>query len=228
MKSQIFIIEDESDIAELIKYSLSMRGLNSRIFTSGEEGLKALQDNEVSLIILDLMLPGMSGLTICKDLKENPKTKNIPIIMVTAKGEEADITTGFEMGADDYITKPFSPKILQARVAAVLRRSKSEIKSDSDELDIGGLNLHPGRHEVRVKGQKVDLTKSEFQILHKLAKKPGWVFTRTQIVEAIHGDNFAVTDRAVDFQMVGLRKKLGSMGNHLETVRGVGYRFKEI
>jgi two-component system alkaline phosphatase synthesis response regulator PhoP len=228
MTGTIYIIEDETDIADLIKYSLNLKGFKTQCYYSGEEGLRAIEKDKPDLIILDLMLPGMSGTKICQRLKENAQTKNIPIIMVTAKGEESDVAFGFEVGADDYVTKPFSPKILIARVTAVLKRSKTPTKTETDILDIGNLSLHPGRHEVLVNGEKVDLTKSEFQILQKLARKPGWVFTRAQIVEAIHGDNFAVTDRAIDFQMVGLRKKLGEMGNYLETVRGVGYRFKEI
>jgi two-component system alkaline phosphatase synthesis response regulator PhoP len=147
--------------------------------------------------------------------------------MLTAKGEEADIVTGLELGADDYMTKPFSPRILVARVKAVLRGRKREGKNDSDVLSIHDLVIHPGRREVLVNGEPVPLTYTEFGILHYLAAKPGWVFTRTQIVDAVRGDDYFVTDRSVDVQIVGLRKKLGSAGKYIETVRGVGYRFRE-
>lgn len=229
MENLVYIVEDESDIAELIKYSLSVKGYPTRIFNSGEEAIKAIEKQKPTLLLLDLMLPGLNGLGVCQRLKSQPQTQTIPIIMISAKGEESDIAFGLELGADDYVTKPFSPKILQARVSAVLRRTqKPATQNNSDVYKIGDLSLDLGKHEVKVAGSKIELTKSEFQILHKLATKPGWVFTRTQIVEAIHGDNFAVTDRAVDFQMVGLRKKLGTIGSHLETVRGVGYKFKEL
>lgn len=224
----IYIIEDEGDIAKLIRYILISENFSAECFSTGESGLKAIGEKRPDLIILDLMLPGISGIEICRSIKNDPATKSVPIIMLTAKGEESDIVLGLEAGADDYVTKPFSPKVLAARVSAVLRRSKTLYRAKEEVIKLGELSIHPGRHEVVASGEKIDLTHSEFQILHKLARKPGWVYTRAQIVEAIRGDNYAVTERTIDFQMVGLRKKLGNIGSHIETVRGVGYKFKEL
>lgn len=178
-------------------------------------------------MVLDLMLPGINGLEVTRKMKRNPEKMSIPIVMLTARGEEADIVTGLELGADDYVTKPFSPKVLIARIRAVMRKH-ADTSSDSDAvINRHGILIHPGRRMIRIDDENVVLTYTEFQILHYLAERPGWVFTRTQIVDAIRGDNYAVTDRSVDVQMVGLRKKLGHHGKYLETVRGVGYRFKE-
>ncbi len=224
---KIYIIEDEQDISELIRFNLSLEGFNVETFGTGEAGLKAIEEAQPDLLILDIMLPGMSGLEICRRLKESSKTKEIPVIMVSARGEESDVVKGLELGADDYVTKPFSPKVLHARVEAVLRRG-TDAKSATDSVKIDKLEINVGRVEVRVEGQLIALTQSEFRILHFLAQRPGWVYTRVQIVEAIRGENYAVTDRTIDFQMVGLRKKMGSMGHLIETVRGVGYRFKDI
>ncbi len=178
------------------------------------------------LIVLDLMLPDMDGLEVTKIMKGDSNTQNIPIIMLTAKGEESDIVIGLELGADDYVTKPFSPRVLVARVKALLRRRKSFVVEDFSSLKVGNILIHPGRREVTVDGKKVDLTFTEFSILNFLARRPGWVFTRFQIVDAVRGEDYPVTDRSVDVQIVGLRKKLGQAGNLIETVRGVGYRFK--
>lgn len=225
---KIFVIEDEHDIAELIRFNLSLEGYDVEVFPSGEAGFKAFESNKKpELLILDIMLPGMSGLEICRRLKENKATSEVPIIMVSARGEEQDIVKGLELGADDYVTKPFSPKVLLARIEAVLRRSSGETPEPTGSLKHAGLEVNPGRVEVVIDGKKVDLTQSEFKILHFLLQRPGWVFTRGQIVEAIRGENYAVTDRTIDFQMVGLRKKLGNYGDYIETVRGVGYRFKD-
>jgi two-component system, OmpR family, alkaline phosphatase synthesis response regulator PhoP len=223
----IYVIEDEQDIAELVRFNLALQGYKVETFASGESGLAAIQSQKPDLIVLDLMLPGLSGLEICRRLRETQKAP-VPIIMVTAKGEEQDIVKGLEAGADDYVAKPFSPKVLLARVEAVLRRVQTPVKSASDVVEQAGLQINPGRFEVTVNGEKVDLTRSEFSILHFLAQRPGWVYTRMQIVEAIRGENYAVTDRTIDFQMVGLRKKLGLAGAYIETVRGVGYRFKDL
>ena len=186
-----------------------------------------IQKSPPDIIVLDLMLPDIDGLEITKNLKADAGTKNIPVIMVTAKGEEADIVAGLELGADDYITKPFSPRILIARVRAVLRRKLEEDADESSTLKIHDIVIHPGRRLVTVEGKPVQLTYTEFAILHFLAKRPGWVFTRFQIVDAVRGEDYPVTDRSVDVQIVGLRKKLGKAGKAIETVRGVGYRFKE-
>jgi len=179
------------------------------------------------LIFLDLMIPHISGLEVCKFLKENPATKDIPIIMITAKGEEEDIIKGLETGADDYMTKPFSPKVLLARVNAIFRRSKRVGLDVQRVLHTNGVIIDPIRRKVTAQGLELELTFSEFQIFHLLAQKPGWVFTRSQIVDLVRGKNHAITDRSVDVQIVGLRKKLGELGALIETVRGVGYRFHE-
>lgn len=223
-----FVIEDEQDIAELVRFNLALEGYKVETFASGEEGLKRAFENPCDILLLDLMLPGINGLEVCAKLRANEATKKLPIIMMTAKGEEQDVVRGLEMGADDYVTKPFSPKVLLARVQAVLRRADRPTEEDKSALKKAGLTIDPGRVEVFVNGAKVDLTQSEFKILQFLAQRPGWVFTRTQIVEAIRGENYAVTDRTIDFQMVGLRKKLGELGSLIETVRGVGYRFKDL
>ena len=194
---------------------------------SGEEALKFARQERPNLMLLDLLLPGMDGLEVARRLKSDPSTQEIPVIMVTAKGEEADIVAGLEVGAEDYITKPFSPKVLIARVRAVLRRKAAAPADDKEVLAVHDLLIHPGRREVLVKGKPVPLTFTEFGILNFLARRPGWVFTRSQIVDAVKGDEYFVTDRAVDVQIVGLRKKLGSAAKAIETVRGVGYRFKE-
>ena len=223
----ILVVDDEEDILELVRYNLKREGYRVLCSKSGEEALDMAQSEQPDLIILDLMLPGMDGLEVTKALKSSDRMKDIPIVMLTAKGEEPDIVAGLELGADDYVTKPFSPRILTARVRAVLRRKLKELPEDTSVLRIQDLVIHPGRHEVLSKGETIQLTFTEFGILHYLAKRPGWVFTRSQIVDAVKGDDYPVTDRSVDVQIVGLRKKLGSAGKYIETVRGVGYRFKE-
>ncbi len=224
---KVLVVEDEEDIQELIRYNLAREAYNVTCVTCGEEGLKSAQSLSPDLIVLDLMLPGVDGLEVCRALKSNPETAPIPVVMVSAKGEESDVVVGLELGADDYVTKPFSPKILLSRIKAVLRR-KTEGPVDKDGvIKIKNLTLHPGRHEFLVDNIKVDLTFTEFKILQTLAARPGWVFTRSQIVDAVRGDNYAVTDRSVDFQVVGLRRKLGDSAEFIQTVRGVGYRFQE-
>ena len=227
-KERILIVEDEEDILELVSYNLTREGYQVTGVTSGEEALKITGAESLDLIVLDLMLPGIDGLEVAKRLKNNLKTRDIPIIMLTAKGEEADIVTGLELGADDYITKPFSPRILIARVRAILRRKTTKAPvDDASVIQIHEIVIHPGRRDVTIKGESVELTYTEFQVLYYLARRPGWVFTRSQIVDAVRGDDYPVTDRSVDVQIVGLRKKLGRYGKYIETVRGVGYRFSE-
>lgn len=226
-KEHILVVEDEDDIQELVRYNLAKEGYRVVQAISGEEGFKAAKSSKPDLIVLDLMLPGLDGLEVCRLLKADPKTSHTPIVILTAKGEEADVVTGLELGADDYITKPFSPKVLVARLRAVLRRKARESVDEAAPLKIREIVIHPGRHEVLVKGKPVQLTFTEFQLLHFLAKRPGWVFTRQQIVDEIKGEDYPVTDRSVDVQVVGLRKKLGPCGECIETIRGVGYRFKE-
>ncbi len=226
-KERILVVEDEQDILELVRYNLARENYQVFCASSGEEALRIVASQPLNLIVLDLMLPGMDGLEVTRRLKNNPRTQNIFIVMLTAKGSEADIVTGLELGADDYITKPFSPRVLLARIKAVIRRSSDDKPGDNTVIQIHNLIIHPGRREVRVDETPVALTYTEFQVLYYLIRRPGWVFTRTQIVDAVRGDDYPVTDRSVDVQIVGLRKKLGSAGRYIETVRGVGYRFKE-
>lgn len=226
-KEKILVVDDEEDILELLRYNLLREGYNVSCAASGEEALRLAQSEIPDLLVQDLMLPGIDGLEVTKILKNDSRTKDIPIVMLTAKGEEADIVAGLELGADDYITKPFSPRVLVARVRAVLRRKVKEYKEETPVLRIHDIVIHPGRHEVLVNDKPVQLTLTEFGILNYLARRPGWVFTRSQIMDGVKGEDYFVTDRSVDVQIVGLRKKLCNAGKYIETVRGVGYRFKE-
>jgi len=229
MRSRILIIEDEEDIRELVRYNLERENFGVIEAESGEAGLKLVLQEQPDLILLDLMLPGKDGMQVCGELKCNQAVRDIPVVMMTARGEESDIVAGLEIGAEDYITKPFSPNVLVARVKAVLRRKTSApLPAKDDVLTVFDLRIDPGRHEMFLGGTPVSLTASEFAILHFLARRPGWVFTRYQIVDAVHGENYPVTERSVDVQVVGLRKKLGKAGEYIETVRGVGYRFKDV
>jgi two-component system alkaline phosphatase synthesis response regulator PhoP len=226
-KEKILVVDDEEDILELLRFNLSREGYQVSCALTAEKALSLVQSEAPDLIVLDLMLPGIDGLEVARQLKNDPATKNIPIVMLTAKGEEADIVTGLELGADDYITKPFSPRILLARVRAVLRRKTTVSQEKESVIRVHDLTIHPGRHEVLVDSKPVQLTFTEFGILNYLARRPGWVFTRSQIVDAVRGDDYFVTDRSVDVQIVGLRKKLGPAGKCIEPVRGIGYRFKD-
>ena len=224
----ILTVEDDEDIQELIRYNLTQEGYRVLVAGTGEEALKVARSKKPDLILLDIMLPGMDGLEVCRLLSAQEGTQAIPIVMLSAKGEEADVVTGLQVGADDYITKPFSPRVLLARIKVVLRRQGRETETGEQSLKMGDIQIHPGRRDVHVKGKPVELTYTEFGILHFLARHPGWVYTREQIVDAVHGDDYPVTDRSIDVQMVNLRRKLGSAGDSIETVRGVGYRFKEL
>ena len=226
-KETILVVEDEEDIRELLKYNLEKEGYQVFGAGTGEEGLRAVRDRRPDLILLDLMLPGLDGLEVCRRIRREPQTQHLPIIMLTAKGEEADIVTGLELGADDYITKPFSPRVLLARLRAALRRRSQPLPAQTAPLKTDEMVIHPGRHEVLLRGQPIQLTVTEFRLLHLLVRKPGWVFTRTQIVNDIHGEDYPVSDRSIDVQIVSLRKKLGAFGSQIETIRGIGYRFKE-
>ncbi len=225
-KERVLIVDDEEDVVELVKYHLDKNGYKVETAASGEEALTVARNTLPDIIVLDLMLPGIDGLEVCKNLKNDLKTERIPIIMLTAKGEESDIVTGLELGADDYVTKPFSPKVLIARIRRILHRMVSR-NLERPPVKIRDLKIDPGRREVLIKGKRVDLSYTEFNILYILSKKPGLVFTRYQIIDTIHGNDYLVTDRAVDVQIVSLRKKLASYGSYIETVRGVGYRFKD-
>jgi two-component system phosphate regulon response regulator PhoB len=226
-KETILVVDDEEDILELVRHHLKREGYEVQCADSGEKALQAARNNPVDLIVLDLMLPGIDGLEVARTLKNDPRTKHIPVLMLSAKGEESDVVTGLELGADDYITKPFSPRILIARTRAIIRRSDNEPPNETTMIRVHDIEIHPGRRSVTIQGQPVTLTYTEFQVLSILARRPGWVFTRSQIVDMVRGDDYPVTDRSVDVQIVGLRKKLGRCGDYIETVRGVGYRFKE-
>ncbi|MBN2163863.1 MAG: response regulator [Pontiellaceae bacterium] len=228
-KIKILVVEDEAPIQELLQFNLERSKYRVHVVDSGEEAMTEAAALQPDLILLDIMLPGADGLEVCKRLKSDPKTERIPIIMLTALCEEADIVTGLELGADDYITKPFSPRVLLARVKAALRRiaAAKPAQSDDDLISIHGIVIDVTRHKVEVNGEDISLTFTEFKVLQLMANQPGRVFTRYQIVDAVHGDDYPVTDRSVDVQIVGLRKKLGEAGTCIETVRGIGYRFKE-
>lgn len=224
---RVLVVDDEESILELLEYNLSREGYRVSCVATGEAAIEAAGKEIPDIILLDLMLPGVDGLEVCKTLKNNPRTLQIPIVMLTAKGEEADIVTGLELGADDYITKPFSPRVLLARVKAVLRRKTTEVTEETAVISLKGITIDSSRYEVLVKNKPVPVTNTEFRLLQLLASKPGRVFTRYQIIDNVRGDDYIATDRSVDVQIVGLRKKLGTHGQYIETVRGVGYRFKD-
>lgn len=230
-KEHILIVDDEEDILELIEFNLVREGYRVTGVLTGEDAIKTIQKEKIDLMVLDLMLPGIDGFEVTKQIKNNPGIPDVPIIILSAKGEEADVVTGLELGADDYVSKPFSPKILIARVRSLLRRKTSsktkEPEKQPQQINIFGIMIDPIRYKVEVDGRNIDLTYSEFNILYFLSRRPGWVFTRYQIVDAVRGENYSVTERSVDVQIVGLRKKLGDHGKTIETVRGIGYRFKE-
>ena len=224
-REKILVVDDEEDILELITYNLSKERYQVTCALSGEIALDKAQKEQPDLILLDLMLPDIDGLTVFRKLKSDPLTRDTPIIMLTAKSEEADIVLGLELGADDYIVKPFSPRVLQARIKAVLRRREHE-EADDASIRIHELSIYPARHEVLLKGVPITLTATEFRILHFLAKRPGWVFSRERILDAVKGEDYAIADRSVDVVIMGLRKKLGPAGEYIQTVWGVGYKFK--
>ncbi len=229
-KPSILVVEDDTDIQQLVSYNLIKSGFNVTCADSGEEALQLLGRELFDAMVLDLMLPGKDGNEVCRVVRNQESTRAIPIIMLTAKSEEDDIVSGLECGADDYITKPFSARVLIARIEAALRRTPEQ-PPDFDEaagvIIRHGMEIHPGRHEVRVNGEEVHLTASEFTILELLANRPGWVFSRQQIIDQVRGYDYSITPRAVDVQIFGLRKKLGPSGSCIETVRGIGYRIRE-
>ena len=226
----VLIIDDEEDIVELIQYNLTNLGYSVLTALSGEHGISASIAHIPDLIILDLMLPGIGGLDVAKYLRQKEETKNIPILMLTAKSSEADIIAGLESGATDYMCKPFSNKALVARVQSVLSRHVAAVPTAEQKSAVpseSGLIINRNRYQVTVNGNPVNLTLTEFELLSFLAAKKGWVFSRNQIVDAIHGEDYAVTDRSIDVVISGLRKKLKPYAHIIETVRGVGYRYKE-
>ena len=223
-KQKILIVDDDNNIAELISLYLTKECFDTMIVGDGESALAMVESFAPNLILLDLMLPGIDGLAVCRKLRNEPRTSTVPIIMLTAKSEESDIVVGLEMGADDYIPKPFSPKVLIARIRSVLRRVNHP-EAAGASLKRGPLSMNRGTREALLEGKPLVLTFSEFEILYLLARRPGWVCTRGQIVNEVKGDDYPVTERAIDVQMVSLRRKLGEYGSLIETVRGVGYRF---
>jgi two-component system alkaline phosphatase synthesis response regulator PhoP len=225
-REHILVVDDEEDLLELVNYNLSKEGYRVTAVTTGEDALRTAKNKLPDLVVLDLLLPNVDGLEVCRLLKNDPKTRHIPVVMLTAKAEESDQVAGLELGADDYVTKPFSPRVLLARIRAVLR-GKAQPPDNSTPVKAHDLVIHPGRHEALLAGQPLALTFTEFRLLQFLAQRPGWAFTRSQIVDAVKGEDYPVTERSVDVQVAGLRKKLGDCGHYIETVRGVGYRFRE-
>jgi len=248
MSSKLIVaIDDEPDILELIGFNLKREGYLFQGAESGEAGLALLKNlcapsaaptSRPELIILDLMLPGIDGLSLCRRLKSSPETRDIPVIMLTAKGDDSDVVTGLEVGADDYVTTPFSPKVLVARIRSLLRAraemrdpelaasATAENSSDARIIEIGQIHIDIARHELRCDGTVIDLSATEFAILEFLARNPGWVFARNRIIDGVKGKDYPVTERSVDVQILGLRKKLGRFGEYIQTVRGVGYRLQ--
>jgi two-component system, OmpR family, alkaline phosphatase synthesis response regulator PhoP len=229
-KATILVIEDDPDIRELLSFSLGKEGWTVVAAEDGEIGLAKLPSANPDCVVLDIMLPGMDGLEVLKALKADPARRRLPVIMTTAKGEEADVVAGLELGAEDYVVKPYSPRVLVARIRAALRRSyESQDRPSGGEAALakGDIRLDPAKHEVRVEGRKVELSATEFAILELLIRNPGWVFSRSRIIDSVKGRDYPVTDRAVDVQILSLRRKLGERGEDIETVRGVGYRLKD-
>jgi len=232
-KVDVLIVEDEPEIAELIRFHVQREGLTAKSVASGRSALDLVRETPPSLVVLDLMLPDLDGLEVCRRLKQRPETRGVPILMVSAKGEEADIVAGIELGADDYVTKPFSPRVLMARLKNILRRNDEAENADPGQngrlsMANGQLVIDHERHVVLNNGTPVDLTLTEFGLLHFLAQRPGFVRTRDQIISAIHGKSTVLSSRTVDVHVTALRRKLGELGGVIETVRGVGYRLAEL
>jgi two-component system phosphate regulon response regulator PhoB len=226
-KKQIVVVEDEPDILEVLCYNLKREGYQVYESLDGLEGLNLIEQKIPDIVILDLMLPGIDGLEICKKIKSNKRTQHVPIIMVTAKGEESDVVLGLGMGADDYIPKPFSPKELIARVKAVLRRGEQlKDPSENESIEIDGLRIDANKHQVSIDGISIKMTASEFRLLFCLASRPGQVFTREQLLNHTTSEEVvAVVDRNIDVHIRSIRKKIGGDRSYIETIRGVGYRF---
>ena len=225
-KGTILIIDDEKDLIELVRYNLEKDGYDAISATDGQTGLEIAQRHKLDLIVLDLMMPGMDGLEVCRRLRTDPRTGRIPLIMLTAKATEADRIVGLELGADDYITKPFSPRELVARVKAILRRTTTQAEPEQ-LIRHGDLLIDLTRHEVSVAGKPVALTATEFRILHFLASKPGRVLSRDDIIDAALGRDANVFDRTIDVHITAIRRKLGKGADQIETIRGFGYKFRD-
>ena len=227
-KPRVLIIEDDADIREVMRYNLEQEGFKVREAATGEAGLVAARKKPPDILLLDLMLPGLQGLEVCRRLRSMTETRSTPIIMVTAKGEEPDIVAGLEMGADDYMSKPFSTRELVARVRSVLRRgSGSDDDGAGATTEVGPLELDSGRHEATVRGEPLKLTLAEFRLLQSLSSYPGRVFTRVQLIRNITDGDTHIVERNIDVHVRSLRKKLGSDGYLIKTVRGVGYKLED-
>ncbi len=225
-KEKILVVNDEQDLVKLVRCSLEKDGYKVVTAYNGEDALFLARKVRPELVVLDHTLPGIDGLEVCKNLKADPELANIAIVMLTAKGEEVDTTLGLKLGADDCVTKPFSPKELVAHVRTVLRRSKSA-STTKDCIKIDTLTIDLYRHEVTIKNEPIQLTLTEFKLLHQLASNPGRVFTRDQLLDAVSGSETFVIGRTVDVHIVSLRKKLKAFANRIVTIRGIGYKFKE-
>jgi two-component system, OmpR family, alkaline phosphatase synthesis response regulator PhoP len=226
-KPKIVLIEDEEDIAALIKLQAEISGYKLHAEVDGLNGLRAIEREKPDLVILDIMLPGQSGLDVCRKLKSSPDLRDIPVIMISAKSEELDVVLGLELGADDYVTKPFSPKVLFSRVRAVLRRGKEPPEKAQKVITFGTFTMEVDRYQLRKKDKQIPLTLSEFGILKRLVTNKGKVLTRNQLLDDIQNSDAFVVDRNIDVHIASLRKKMGPNFNWIETVRGVGYRFLE-
>ncbi|TVQ23845.1 MAG: DNA-binding response regulator [Spirochaetaceae bacterium] len=221
----ILVVDDETDILELIAYNLRREKFDVSTVETGEDAIRFIAETPPALVVLDLMLPGLDGLSVCRKLKQEKRSADIPILMLTAKSEDADVVKGLELGADDYLTKPFSPRVLVARIRAILRRrSETGAQPAGTSVSVGEIHIDRARRHVRCGKHDLQLSATEFDILWFLALNPGWVYARTQIIDAVRGADYAVTERSVDVQILGLRRKLGEHGAMIETVRGVGYR----
>lgn len=226
-RESIVVVEDEPDIREVIEYNLTREGYRVSAADDGKDGIDVIRKEAPDLVVLDLMLPGIDGVEICRRLKADPLTRGIPIIMVTAKGEESDVVLGLGVGADDYVAKPFSPKELMARVRAVLRRGPlKEERGAGERLVYGGLSVDAARHEVSVDGKSLEFTATEFRLLYLLAANPERVFTRDHLIRRVIGEHAIVNDRNIDVHVRSIRKKLGKYRDTIRTMRGVGYRFR--
>lgn len=228
-KQKIIAIEDEPDILEIVRYNLEKENYEFIGETDGEEGLSLIRRELPDLVLLDVMLPGIDGLEICRRLKYEAATREIPVIMVTARSEESDVVLGLEVGADDYLTKPFGPRELVARVRAVLRRGKVQLDGeDQTRVVFDRLSVDPARHEVVCDGQLLEMTATEFRLLYFLASNPGRVFSRQRLVKEAIGEDVYILDRNIDVHVRSIRKKLGEGKDYILTVRGVGYRFADL
>jgi len=225
-KGRILVIDDEKDLIELVRYNLEKEGFQVRAAQDGEAGLSAAIKELPDLILIDLMLPGIDGLDVCRSLRSNDRTARIPVIMLTAKSEESDRILGLELGADDYVTKPFSPRELVARIKAVLRRTSVK-QAPAEVIRRGRLSIDLARREINCAGESIILTATEFRLLQFFASHPGRVFSRAELIDSVLGRDVSVENRTIDVHITGLRRKLGNCSDWIETVRGFGYRFRE-